>query len=112
MFYYYDYVVQGISYTPPILKRTYYIIIALPHGFLLVYTYKSRRLRRDMTAVMLGGEATRRTTVNNITNAAMLQLKRCGIAAFLLCKSNVCRKLHSHYSCNDLVTSIAMATQQ
>ena len=75
-------------------------------------TYKSRRLRRDMTAVMLGGEATRRTTANNITNAAMLQLKRCGIAAFLLCKSNVCRKLHSHSSCNDLVTSIVMATQQ
>lgn len=75
-------------------------------------TYKSRRLRRDMTAVMLGGEATRRTTANNITNAAMLQLKRCGITAFLLCKSNVCRKLHTHYSCNDLVTSIVMTTQQ
>ena len=75
-------------------------------------TYKSRRLRRDMTAVMLGGEATRRTTANNITNAAMLQLKRCGIAAFLLCKSNVCRKLRPHYNCNDLATSIVMATQQ
>lgn len=65
-------------------------------------TYKSRRLRRDMTAVMLGGEATRRTTANNITNAAMLQLKRCGIAAF--CFAN------QMYAGNCTLTTAAMTS--